>query len=92
MTRYILYSKAIKSIKENHTMFICTTIIHILKLEKGVNVFELLPELLEYKPEPTRTRNCWWLSDEYGKNERLRVLTELRDRYENDDNEINITN
>lgn len=87
--KYELISKALKSIETDKTIFICTTLEGIL----GVNVnemFKIIPELLEYKPIDKKPKFTWWLNDEQGKNERIRVLKELQKRFLNEKEIIKI--
>ena len=78
--KYEVVSKALKSIETGKTIFICTTLEVILSV--GVNeMFKMIPELLEYKPEDKKSKYTWWLNDENGKNERIKVLKELQKHF-----------
>jgi hypothetical protein len=53
----------------------CNAIEHYL--EPKEKVFKVFPELLKYKPEGKSKDSAWWYNDEFGKQMRIKVLTEL---------------
>lgn len=79
--KYKVVTRALALIESDECVFICPTIENILCLTKGA--YKAIPELLEYKPVDKKPHYAWWMCDEYGKSERIRVLKELQNRFKN---------
>jgi hypothetical protein len=67
--------------------FICVAIEIFLPLpnkgQKPLKAYEVIPELLEYKPEIKSPNNHWFNIDEDGMEKRRKILLELIKRFEN---------
>jgi len=74
-----LLEKAIKTLINGDGFYICTSI------EKHINlgVFEVFPELLNYKPEDKQIYNVWWPPDEEHLKLRISILEEIKKNYDN---------
>ena len=82
-TRTEIIKRVIEDISCNHFIYICTTIERYLDL--GLGVFDVFPELLDYKPENKNKNGAWWYADEDGKISRIKVLNELLLRINEDE-------
>ena len=76
MERIEILQKALKYISEGTHVYMCNAIEIQLKNPKD-KVFKIFPELLKYKPKEKSKDSAWWYNDEEGKQQRIKVLTNL---------------
>lgn len=73
--RIEVLSNALISIKTGYHIYMCNAIEHYLMSKD--KVFKVFPEILKYKPAGKSKDSAWWYDDEEGKQQRIKVLTEL---------------
>jgi len=79
--KYDVITKVLSQIESGEDLFICPAIEFIIGGDKLAHKY--IPELLEYKPKDKKPAYTWWRTDPDGKNERIRVLKELQNRFKN---------
>ena len=73
--RIEILTKALNDITGGYHIYMCNAIERYL--EPKEKIFKVFPEILKYKPELKSKDSAWWYNDEHGKQQRIRVLTEL---------------